>query len=129
VKPEQALTAVPAGETKEEKPAAPAVKAESGDAGLVAPPSFRAGYLRNPEPTYPTASRRLGEEGTVQLRVVVSVEGNPVRVDMHRSSGHPRLDEAAAAAVREWRFGPAKRGTTAVEATVIVPIVFRLEAE
>lgn len=104
-------------------------KPDSSDVGPIAPPSFRASYLRNPEPVYPAASRRLGEEGTVQLRVRVSAEGQPVQVDVHRSSSHPRLDEAATAAVREWRFLPAKQGTTAVEATVIVPIVFRLEAE
>lgn len=104
-------------------------KPDSSDVGPIAPPSFRASYLRNPEPVYPAASRRLGEEGTVQLRVRVSAEGHPVQVDVHRSSSHPRLDDAATAAVREWRFLPAKRGTTAVEATVIVPIVFRVEAE
>ena len=93
------------------------------------PPSFRAAYLRNPEPAYPTPSRRLGEQGTVQLRVLVSADGHATHVDIHRSSGFPRLDEAAAQAVREWRFVPAKRGATAVEAQVIVPIVFRLEAE
>lgn len=131
--PAKAVTAVPApptgAETPEDRPPAPPAKAESSETGPVAPPSFRAGYLRNPEPVYPTVSRRLGEEGTVQLRVLVSAEGQPVRVDLHRSSSHPRLDEAAAAAVRGWRFVPAKRGTTPVEATVIVPIVFRLEVE
>lgn len=131
--PEKAVAAVPAppagAEMRDERPAAAQAKAESSDAGPVAPPSFRAGYLDNPEPVYPTASRRLGEEGTVQLRVLVSTAGQPVRVDVHRSSSHPRLDEAAAAAVRQWRFVPAKRGATPVEATVIVPIVFRLEAE
>lgn len=103
-------------------------KAESAEAGPVSPPSFRAGYLHNPEPVYPTASRRLGEEGTVQLRVLVSAEGRPLQVDVHRSSTHPRLDEAALAAVRAWRFVAAKRGETAIEAPVIVPIVFRLES-
>jgi protein TonB len=131
--PEKAVTSVPAlapsAEGKLEKDAAAETKAQSVDTGPVVPPSLQAGYLRNPEPPYPTVSRRLGEEGTVQLRVQVSAEGHAVRVDIHRSSGFPRLDETAAAAVREWRFVPAKRGTTPVAATVIVPIVFRLEAE
>ena len=130
--PERAQNSLPssaANESTTEHATASQAKPESSDVGPIAPPSFRASYLRNPEPVYPAASRRLGEEGTVQLRVLVSAEGQPVQVDVHRSSGHPRLDEVAAAAVREWRFLPAKRGTTAVEATVIVPIVFRFEAE
>jgi len=124
--PERAQSSLP---SSAEHATASQSKPDSSDVGPIAPPSFRASYLRNPEPVYPAASRRLGEEGTVQLRVRVSAEGHPVQVDVHRSSSHPRLDEAATAAVREWRFLPAKQGTTAVEATVIVPIVFRLEAE
>jgi protein TonB len=133
--PDKAVTSIPAPQeapANQEKTAAnpPAsTKEAGGDSGSVMPPSFRAGYLRNPEPPYPTTSRRLGEEGTVQLRVVVSAEGHPVTVDVHRSSGHPRLDEAAATAVRAWRFVPARRGDTPIEAAVIVPIVFRLESE
>jgi protein TonB len=133
--PEKAVTAVPVateGTDTEEKPAATAstvAKDVGAEAGPETPPSFRAGYLRNPEPQYPSASRRLGEQGTVQLRVLVSADGHAAHVDVHRSSGFPRLDEAGAAAVREWRFVPAKRGTTPVEAHVIVPIVFKLEAE
>jgi protein TonB len=133
--PDKAVTSIPVPQeapANQEKAAAnpPASTKEAGaDSGPQTPPSFRAGYLRNPEPPYPTTSRRLGEEGTVQLRVVVSAEGQPVSVDVHRSSGHPRLDEAAAAAVRAWRFVPARRGDTPIEAAVIVPIVFRLESE
>jgi protein TonB len=130
--PERAQNSLPssaANESTTEHATASQAKPESSDVGPIAPPSFRASYLRNPEPAYPAASRRLGADATVQLRVLVSAEGQPVQVDVHRSSGHPRLDEVAAAAVREWRFLPAKQGTTAVEATVIVPIVFRLEAE
>jgi periplasmic protein TonB len=133
VEAEKAVTSLPvsptSAEPKEEKATAPGAKADGSDAGPVAPPSFRAAYLRNPEPPYPTVSRRLGEQGSVQLQVLVRPDGHVASVDVHRSSGFPRLDEAAAGAVREWRFVPAKRGTTPVEAVVIVPIVFKLEPE
>ena len=36
--------------------------------------------------------------------------------------------DAAAATVRQWRFVPARRGDEPISATVLVPIVFRLEA-
>jgi len=119
---------------KEERPApaqapaaapAPAVAAAPREA--LSPPDFRAGYLRNPPPGYPAAARRNGEEGTVTLRVLVSVEGAPREVALERSSGSSLLDAAALATVKNWRFTPARRGGEAQEAWVLVPIVFRLE--
>ena len=93
----------------------------------VTPARFNAAYLNNPEPKYPPLSRRLSEEGKVLLRVRVTVEGLPATVDLEKSSNFVRLDEAARLAVTRWRFVPARRGDEAIEATVIVPIVFRLE--
>ena len=44
---------------------------------------------------------------------------------VERSSGYPRLDEAAVAVVRDrWRFVPARRGEEALAAWVRVPISF-----
>ena len=88
---------------------------------------FDAAYLHNPRPSYPPLSRRLGEQGKVLLRVRVSADGQPAAVDLEKSSNFERLDEAARQVVARWRFVPAKRGDEAIEATVIVPIVFRLD--
>lgn len=71
-------------------------------------------------------SREMGEEGRVFLRVRVSTEGRAVGIQIHRSSGYERLDEAAVAAVRRWRFVPGRLGSEAVTAQVIVPINFYL---
>ncbi|MBS1140109.1 MAG: outer rane transport energization protein TonB [Proteobacteria bacterium] len=89
---------------------------------------FNAAYLNNPEPKYPLLSRRLGEEGKVLLKVKVSSEGLAATVDLEKSSNFDRLDEAARQAVARWRFIPAKRGDEPIEASVIVPIVFRLDS-
>lgn len=88
---------------------------------------FDADYLSNPKPVYPVASRRLGEEGKVVLRVKVSPAGAPLAVELKHSSGFQRLDEAARAAVEQWRFVPARRGDEAIESWVSVPIVFSLQ--
>jgi periplasmic protein TonB len=88
---------------------------------------FDADYLSNPKPVYPTASRRLGEEGRVMLRVHVSAEGSALDVQVKHSCGFARLDEAAKAAVERWRFVPARRGTDPVDSWVAVPIVFSLQ--
>jgi len=88
---------------------------------------FDAAYLDNPRPNYPARSRRLGEEGKVLLRVRVSPDGTAAAVDLEKSSNFERLDEAARQAVARWRFVPAKRGDQAIEAVIIVPLVFRME--
>jgi periplasmic protein TonB len=107
----------------------PAVVAQVEPApASVVPPVYEADYLSNPPPPYPRLSRRLREEGEVELRVRVSPAGQPVAVELARSSGSGRLDEAALQAVRDWRFEPARRGGQAVEAWVRVPILFKLEA-
>jgi periplasmic protein TonB len=91
------------------------------------PARFDAAYLNNPKPVYPALSRRLGEEGKVVLRVHVDADGRATEVAIKTSSGLSRLDSAAHAAVAQWRFVPAQRGDTAIDAWVLVPIVFNLE--
>ena len=87
-----------------------------------------AAYGTNPLPPYPLVARRLGVEGVVLLEVVVAPDGRPAEVRVLRSSGFAPLDDSAAATVRQrWRFLPARRGGTAVQSRVTVPIRFRLD--
>ena len=123
-----AETALPAVVETARAPApAAAVTAPRVEPALT-PPVFNAAYLRNPPPRYPLAARRSGDEGTVMLRVLVTIEGTAARVELDRSSGSASLDGAALEAVRNWRFVPARRGTQNVEDWVRVPVVFRLES-
>lgn len=90
-------------------------------------PPRAADYLHNPKPPYPALSRRLGEEGIVRLNVLVNPDGSVARLEIARSSGHPRLDDAAARTVQtSWKFEPARQGGKPVQAWVIVPIHFIL---
>lgn len=86
---------------------------------------YRAEYLNNPRPEYPERSRENGEEGTVLLRVSVSAAGRASEVTVAVSSGYPRLDRAAKAAVESWRFAPAKRNGQAVDSVLTVPVRFQ----
>ena len=90
-------------------------------------PSLNADYLNNPPPTYPPQSRRFGEQGKVLLGVLVNANGGVEQVNLRKSSGYQRLDQAAQDSVKQWRFVPAKRGDQAVTAWVVVPISFSLE--
>lgn len=118
----------------EQAPAAPAAAA-SAAAPSVAPPApapvtaarYDAAYLNNPAPAYPPLSRRLGEQGKVLLRVQVSADGKPLVVEVKKSSGFVRLDEAASKAAAKWRFVPARQGEAAVVSWVEVPIQFSLQ--
>ncbi|MEN9357464.1 MAG: hypothetical protein RL695_1635 [Pseudomonadota bacterium] len=91
------------------------------------PPRFDAAYLDNPKPVYPLISRRMKEEGRVLLRVQVAASGQAGEVDIHTSSGSTRLDQSALAAVSRWKFVPARQGSEAVAASVLVPIIFSLK--
>lgn len=90
-------------------------------------PRFDADYLDNPKPVYPAISRRLGEQGRVVLRVNVTSDGASGEVQLHTSSGSPRLDQSALDTVRRWEFVPARLGTEPVAAWVLVPIAFTLK--
>lgn len=82
------------------------------------------------DPTYPPASRRAGEQGTVRLKVLVDTSGRASNVQVTQTSGFPRLDQAAMEAVRKWRFVAATDGTSKIQAYTQVAVTFKLtEAE
>jgi periplasmic protein TonB len=96
------------------------------ESGKVTQARAFAAYLNNPKPHYPGIARSRHWEGLVLLRVYVNPDGRCANLNVARSSGHDVLDEAAVAAVRNWRFVPAKRGDTAFASWVSVPIEFSL---
>ena len=92
-------------------------------------PPRPADYLNNPKPPYPALSKRLGEEGTVRLNILVNPDGSVAQLELERSSGHPRLDRAAMDTVQSsWKFEPARQDGRPVAAWVIVPIQFTLRS-
>lgn len=130
-KPKAIHTRAHEGPTPPPAPVAPATRAQKGPTTDIppepTPPIFSADYLNNPAPSYPAISRRLGEKGRVLLKVLVSAEGRPDQVTIHKSSGFNRLDVTARDAVTQWTFVPSKLGKLPVRAWVIVPIVFTLK--
>jgi periplasmic protein TonB len=72
-------------------------------------PSSDAEYLHNPKPPYPRMSTTMGEQGNVMVRVFVGADGFPKDVELQKSSGFERLDQAALTAVKQWRFVPGTR--------------------
>lgn len=91
-------------------------------AGYVAPR-----FLLRYKPLYPEEARARRLEGTVLLLVSIDVAGHVTGTGLLQSCGHQVLDRAALAAVRSWRFDPARQDGVAVAARVEVPVRFRFE--
>lgn len=84
-------------------------------------------YLTAPPPPYPREALAQQIEGTVTLRVLVDVDGKPLEVEIRRSSGNRRLDDAARRQImRSWRFKPAIRDGVPIQVYGIVPVEFSL---
>jgi protein TonB len=123
----QPVAAPPAAPAAEEKSTTGRDSPAPREAAALVPPNFNAAYLRNSPPRYPLLARRNGVEGTVKLKVLVTRDGRAAQVQLQQSSGSSALDSAAADAVRDWQFVPAKRGQEPTESWVVVPVVFKLE--
>ncbi len=85
-------------------------------------------YVRAPAPVYPHESSRKRERGTVVLRVLVDTAGRPAQIQIERSSGFARLDDAARAAVQKALFRPHEVDGHAQPAQVLIPIEFTRRA-
>ncbi len=72
---------------------------------------------------YPSAARKMGWQGIVQITFVVLENGCAEHVRITKSSGHSMLDQAVMKAVQ--RVQPFPRPPAKAELTV--PVVFRLE--
>jgi protein TonB len=71
---------------------------------VVIAPVISAASCEKPE--YPSASKRLEEEGTVQLKFLVGADGKVLESAVEKSSGFRRLDEAARAGLSKCQFKP-----------------------
>lgn len=126
VVPTQAITAV----TKSAPQPAPAVAAAPAAPARAAPPTRTPASVSAAQcdkPDYPSASRRMEEEGTVSLRFLVGVDGKVIQSEIEKSSGFKRLDEAARAGLSKCRFQPATVDGRPEQAWASMKYTWRLE--
>jgi TonB family protein len=90
------------------------------------PPALIAGSCKKPD--YPAESRRENASGIVQLNFLVDPDGNAVISRIGKSSGYPRLDEAARAALQTCKFQPATLDAKATSAWAAIDYVWALRA-
>lgn len=85
-------------------------------------------YLQPPAPKYPPESRRSGEQGLVVLRVLIDEAGRAARIEVEKSSGYIRLDQAARAAVERALFKPYVENGVARMSLAMIPVEFSWKA-
>lgn len=113
--------AVPVAETPMPTPA-PTPMAQVADSG----PSVQQSYGEIAAIPYPIRGRKQQLEGKVMLRVLVSENGDPLKVEVETSSGHRVLDMAALKGVKKWKFNPGYKSGQPIQGWVLVPINFSL---
>lgn len=123
--PSEAPPATAITTTTNVRPVAPPVEAAPPKPAGVKP---RIDPKRPPsQPEYPPTSRRLGEAGTVTLEILVLENGRIGDARVAKSSGFPRLDEAAVREVkRTWRLIPGTEGGKPVQMWHQINVTFRL---
>jgi protein TonB len=127
--PPPAVAAAPAAPEPQAAPAQVAPAAPPAPPAAPAPPKTVSGveYIQPPQPDYPPIAKRMGEEGKVMLRVLVSDRGRPEKVDVQKSSGFARLDEAARQAAMRAMFKPHLEDGKPVAVYALIPINFSIQ--
>ncbi len=128
--PKQAITAVANSNPQPAPTPAPATAAAPAAPARAAPPTRTPASVSAAQcdkPDYPSASRRMEEEGTVSLRFLVGVDGKVIQSEIEKSSGFKRLDEAARAGLSKCRFQPATVDGRPEQAWASMKYTWRLE--
>ncbi|MEX3955258.1 energy transducer TonB [Trinickia sp. EG282A] len=136
--PEPAPTVAPTHESATSQPAkAPEQPAAQSPAAgpasnretlaIAAPKAVPHIDCRVVKPDYPALSRRRGETGTADVRFVVGATGTIESVELAKSSGYPRLDDAALAAMRASSCRPYVENGTPIRVTYTQPFGFALD--
>ncbi|MEY2678597.1 MAG: hypothetical protein RLZ00_1289 [Pseudomonadota bacterium] len=111
---------------------APAITQTAPPAPAPTAPAIRTGAIIQPgahcaKPDYPSASRRMEEEGTVTLKFLIGVDGKVMQADIEKSSGFTRLDEAARNALSKCQFRPGTVDGKPEQSWASIKYTWRLE--
>ncbi|QTD90779.1 energy transducer TonB [Burkholderia anthina] len=127
-------TPAPAAVDPTPAPAAPAPAAPAAAPGparetmqVSAPKNVSALTCNFVKPAYPSMSKRRGETGTAYVHFIIGVTGKIESVQLQKSSGYPRLDEAALEATRASTCPPYIENGQAIRAAHTLPFNFTLD--
>ncbi len=83
--------------------------------------------VRTVAPEYPMELRREGVSGVVMVKCTIDVQGNVVDPEIEKSS-NGAFEQPALAALKKWKFKPAKQDGNPVATRVSIPIKFVFES-
>jgi protein TonB len=81
--------------------------------------------ISKPPPAYPPIAKAARAQGTVVVQITVDESGRVISASA--ISGNPLLQQAAVAAVRNWRFSPTMLSGQPVKVTGTVTVNFTLQ--
>ncbi|VVD27858.1 energy transducer TonB [Paraburkholderia dioscoreae] len=105
-------------------PAAPAISRQTME--ISAPKNVSHLDCNIAEPDYPALSKRRGETGTAYVRFVVGLTGKLESIELKKSSGFSRLDDAALSAMHASACKPFLENGQPVRAAYTQPFDFNL---
>ncbi len=101
--------------------------ADDAGANCATPGVLRPIMATHTMPPYPQMSVMTKEEGVTLLDVAIGADGVPTAATVHTSSGSVRLDEAAAAHVKEnWRWVAPTLNCKPMAVTTRISVAWRL---
>ena len=83
--------------------------------------------VRTVAPDYPVQLKRDGVTGVVMVKCTIDEKGNVTETTVEKSS-NDAFDEPAVAALKKWKFKPAKQDGNPVAIKVSIPIKFVYES-
>jgi protein TonB len=103
----------------------PAKEGDLVDLGSVtSPPTL----LKSVNPIYPQVAQQLGIEGTITVNALIDEKGNVIDTGILKGIRDDKgLGKAAEAAVRKWKFEPARKDGVAVKVWKSFLIAFKAE--
>lgn len=100
--------------------------------GFTALPSLCLAARENPVPVrtvapeYPRELRSQGVSGLVMVKCTIDEQGNVADTEIAKSSNE-QFDKFALAALKKWKFKPARQDGNAISVQVTIPIKFVVE--
>lgn len=105
---------------------APVQRANTGDLIDLADVDDQPKLLKSVEPNYPPQAARFGKEGTVTVNALIDESGNVINTGILKGlKDDMGLEKAAEAAVRKWKFQPAKKDGVNVKVWKPIAITFK----
>lgn len=83
--------------------------------------------VRHSNPVYPIKAKRERRGGETLVGAIVGEDGNVRKAYVERALADPDIQEAARAAVAQWRFPKLKEGKKPIAYIVFVPVAMRPE--